>query len=152
MSKESRCSNSKFWQRQSKSRTVYKTCWSTHLHLSILVSHGSFLKANGGELLCKVLNLTLQLSNLWRHIGLQICLEVLQLGTMLLLEVLTDLDSSADTYTDSKRHAQTPFRTLIVTQAVKQRAAPLDNSDDKRGHRRKGEELSLPSAAYRPVE
>lgn len=65
---------------------------------SILVSHGSFLEADRGELLGKLLNLTLQLSNFRRNVGLQVSLEVLQLGTMLLLEVLTDLDSPAQSH------------------------------------------------------
>lgn len=60
---------------------------------SVLVSHGSLLKANCWELLGKRLNIVLELSNLWGHIGLQVCLEILQLGSVLLLEVLGDLHS-----------------------------------------------------------
>lgn len=47
--------------------------WKTTIFFvssSVLVSHSSFLEANGGELLGKLLNLALQLSNFWRHIGL----------------------------------------------------------------------------------
>lgn len=65
---------------------------------SVLVSHGSFLEADGWELLGKLLDIALQFSNLWRNIGLQVSLEVLQLGTMLLLEVLTDLHSPAQSH------------------------------------------------------
>ena len=64
---------------------------------SVLVSHCSFFKANGWELLGKVLNLSLQVCNLLRYIVLQICLEVLELGTVLLLQVLCDLHTPAQT-------------------------------------------------------
>lgn len=66
-----------------------------HGSTSVLVSHGSLLKANRWKLLGEGLNVILEFSNFWRDIGLQICLEVLQLGSMLLLQVLSDLHSPA---------------------------------------------------------
>ena len=66
-----------------------------HGSTSVLVSHGSLLKANRWELLGKGLDIVLEFSNFWRDIGLKICLEILQLGSMLLLQVLSDLHSPA---------------------------------------------------------
>ena len=64
---------------------------------SVLVSHCSFLKANGWELLGEILNLSLEVCNFLRYIVLQICLKVLQFGTVLLLQVLCDLHTPAHT-------------------------------------------------------
>ena len=57
----------------------------------VLVSHGGFLKANGGECLGELLNITFECCNVLRHMVSQEGLEVLQLGLAIILQLLLQL-------------------------------------------------------------
>lgn len=57
----------------------------------VLVSHGGFLKANGGECLGELLNITFECCNVLRDMVSQEGLEVLQLGLAIILQLLLQL-------------------------------------------------------------